>query len=303
MARPEGSSDPTKTFNYRAQEFVLAPVISRLVTDWLPRISIITDATQIIYPDGFHEKFAEAIRAGCIPVGVANHTSHYDFYEATKVAQDWMEIAKEHQLARPKGIYLPGTSSMFTGHQGPLLKEVQTYIKDKAKQSNIDLVMITRRKDEKKYGLKPNADAMKAAINQAPTNGYGFLLLPEGTVKGGAHTGPFSPDRHGLQKPEDSSLDFISIMLRRKGLEPVFVSVGIVGSYDVYTAGKIRLPTMRAIQAVRGKADPRIVKIQMGMPQRWSEIPTNGQRGTPIEDFMMRDLASWLPKRLRGYYQ
>lgn len=301
MAQAE---NPTKTIKYRTLEAATRPLVWLLINKLLSRTDIINDATPVTFTPGFPGIYRNHIVAGRKPILATNHSSHSDIESLIRLVQ---EIENQTGV-NIEGWYLPVARSMLTGHQGPIIKSVQEDYKRKAlEQARIKMIPVTREKDRKKYGITTVNREWARALRDSRTNGYGLIILPEGSVQSGSSADPFWPlskRRKGMQRPIDNALDDVADHYSRDNIDPFYVTAGLAGGYEVFTS-RLKLPTLPAILALYHLHDPHFIDIQATVLGSLAQIRKSAGPDGLIAEPIMRSIASLLAddrRNLRGVY-
>ncbi len=300
MARTE---HPTQTLKYRKLEIATKPLVNLLVGHLLAKTDIINDATTVNFSPGFERIFRNHVSMGRKPLLVANHSSHFDIESLIRLLQE-IETATGVSI---NGWYIGVARSMFTGHQGPIVKSVQEHYKERVKIARVEMVPVTRLKDETNYGILTSNKEWIRARRNSRTNDYGLILLPEGSVQSGKSANPFWPfseRRRGMQIPSDDALDQTIEYYSSNEIDMFFITAGIAGGYGVFTSSW-KVPSLQAVLALYGRHSPRFIDIRATIPGSLAQIKRQLGPSGSITDLIMRSVASQLPddpRNLRGIH-
>lgn len=166
-----------------------------------------------------------------VPILVTNHQQHIDGFVFAVVGKHIRRLVASMWCALPfPGFIAPGAKSWDDGHQGGDLKAGLDVFRKAGEQLGVEIIMTTRKKDEK-YGMKVTLAEARPIIRGLRL-GKGFSILPEGSWKSGRRPqGAGVEDIYGMQPFAVDMAEWIGIVERETGKEPFIVVAGINGSY------------------------------------------------------------------------
>lgn len=275
----------------------------------VPRIDSMIDLR--IAPEVAEEYF-ELMANGGRPIIYGNHQSHADGWALALVVRYLRALQPQNEKVFP-GIVLPLARSIFTGHQGRIIRAITNLSVPILEQNGVKPIPYTRNKDITKYGLNKNSMELRPMIRLV-REGYGIGNLPEASVQGGRHKNffgfLFGGEINGIIDLDDKSifLDFYKLIDKYGQVNGTifYMPVAMEGGYR-FIGADIPLPTLEFLEGLVLKPkNPFQVTIERPVtPERLiNELREDWQKD-PIElsDFLMKQVAIGLPRRSRGIYQ
>lgn len=265
-----------------------AQLFDKLIKEPDDVVARIASLFEIRDPNNSLEALRAAIQVGKMPILVSNHQSHADVIPASTITSQ-LETA----------FNLPVAASIEGGQQGDFVRDINVLIAPVLARHNLFTLPIVTRRDEEIREMEkaPNADVFRRLSNSG-TNGGGFAMFPEASVKGGRTIG--SGKINGLiRHPNPEQRDF-SRWLRnfvRKGKDPVILPIGIDGSYKIFSPDTNSF-SHEVMEMILGLADSRaIATVTLGDLIPFKDV------GVPQADsFFMEKIATLLPPIARGAY-
>lgn len=256
--------------------------------------------------------YQELISQGGIPLVYANHQSHADGIALAVIAEYLRDLAfRATGDFSINGFVVPFAASMASGDQSEELKESYELLKGASERKGLVGFTTTREKDEKLYGMRKSMMELRPLIKRLH-EGYGMMLLPEGTVQGGRHNeGADIEEIYGIQRVENDSLtEYFELMKeifnrQGNGRRPFFMPVGLNGGFRIMqsTEGDPPRPKLtpkgKLSLILGGLTGLSLIKIQANLLMPYDEEEITGD----LNDYAMRKVASGVPPQARGIYK
>jgi len=250
------------------------------------------------------KEYANLINKGHAPVIYSNHQSHTD---GVIIAILIESIRKKVDPNKLKGFLCPVAASMASGDQHDRVQGGTFLFEPIFNKLGFMYVPIIREDDRKKYGMEgSNRDAIIKLLH-APSDNYGLIVFPEGTVKGGR----IANDNkiYGMQEVAGGGilLRCISFWQAQKK-KSAMLPVGILNSYKTFDPDDYDVPKS-LLDMIAGVGDvERVVDIEVGKPFTDEEYVK--ELGSPLDpksqnhiDLLMKKIAILLPDEAKGYYK
>lgn len=230
-------------------------------------------------------KFSELINSGYTPLIVSNHQSHADGLPLSLLTKE----IKEKTGEKLNGFYLPIAASMVNGDQDQELKSYLEKLSPACFEKGLEMIPVTRKKDEEVYNIKDkNFDSLKKILS-AHKQGYGIIFLPEGSVKAG-RSGTDGEITGMIDVGKDNSFDGTIKKYLSKNIKFCVLPVAIDGSYKLYNPDtkKITIPNNKITLTISN---------EILLP---SDFKNKSLEPT---DLVMPQIAQMLPIKARGIYR
>ena len=275
-------------------------------------------ATPIEFPPNSKNQYVQAIKDGCIPILITNHSSDYDGIPAAMLTDMLTTLANENL---PLGEQLEGflmiTARSLQSEQQKIQRPGETIIFDALEhpflsKHAIRPLFTTTKHDRTRdgSGLPKNSEEFAEELDpRLATGKFGVFLFPEATV----NSGRLDKDgrRRGMQKftPGAIAKYVTDIKELTGGRDVVIISAAISGGYKVYDHQTSR-PTRKILAGFR-HGDPEVVTVTVSPPVRSRNNVVAGfdaaasvKQKIGIDRFFGRRIAAMLPPEERGtvYY-
>jgi hypothetical protein len=280
------------------------PLVSYGIEQWSETIG---SSTELDYVPGFIEQYTESLKEGYFPVVVGGpHNSQANGIELIPAA-DFLRNLSNEVLPPEKqieGFLLPLSKALATGKQGKWPKIFYDSTKNALARHFIRPSLTATENDMKLRGVPANTREFAEDMAMGMQEGYGIMVLPEGSVKAGRKDE--NGNRYGMQPFVDISLKaciVLAKMHRRQNV--VFIPAGIEGGIELHDP-ESKLPHRRALLAGFGIGDAKIGKLHIGLPIK-SDTPElaamiRNHNWLGVNDYVENRVADLVPQEMRGPY-
>lgn len=258
--------------------------------------------------DAFNEAYSQYIKGGYFPILLSNHQTHADGIPHAMVADGLTYMA---QLADPyrqfPGFFLPIATSVETGDQGTFLQNTLQQLMVPFEKRNLHLMLYTRNKDSKVYGTPANKISFMKKLMGYFKHGYGLTLLPEASVQGG-RTNKETGEIYGMQPFTGANIELILTLLTREEKQPVFIPMGIHGTYRWQSPEKRRAAIKPALILFFTSQEMPPIQVRVGMPLTLDDLLSRVQnddstQSRSLVDILGYEVAQLVPPEARGVYR
>ncbi len=257
---------------------------------------------------------------------VANHGFHGDLLS---IARPLGYIAEEVQEALPDfKWYMVVAKSLINGQQGEEKKSFYVATLPFFEKHHILPLYIKRKEDDEKYGAVETTEEEEEEERQAAVklalayrNGYGTILFPEGTTKGGKLKRDINdeivvPHRiNGLQTPSEELGRYFAFKILKSN--PLILPVGLINSNKILDPDTAKITKGAKNATIQNIFAPslqrKIATANIGDPFVINELPPeilnylqNASRNHEyhvIKDYIMIQIAAQLPEFAWGSYR
>lgn len=272
----------------------------------------LTAHTNITILQDVSARYQELIVRGGVPLVYTNHQSHADGIALAVIAGFLRDLAFQATGDFSiNGFVVPFAASMASGDQSKELKDSYDLLKGAGERNGLVGYTTTREKDRKLYGMGKLSMELRPLIKRLH-EGFGMMLLPEGSVQGGRHPeGSDIEDIYGIQKVENDSLtEYFELMkeiFKRQGNGrwPFFMPIGLHGGFRIMqsTEGdppKPKLTSKGKLSLILGSLTGlSLISIQANLLMPYNEEEVVGD----LNDCAMRKVALGIPPQARGIYK
>lgn len=258
----------------------------------VPLSEIMARNTEIQYAPRFFGMYLSAIEEGYTPFIVANHQSHADGLGLAKLTDDLTAATTPLKENRINGFWLPVAGSIFTGHQGPVIKTAIESALPFLKKHNLQLTPLNRKKDIEVYGLPPNNIGFTKKLRQEVRNNHGVALLPEGSVHS-AETNPETGEMFGMQSFEPGGIEYIIQIIEWEKRKALLIPVSTHGGYEIINSDT-RRPTPASYRAALRIGPANFIAMYVDSPIRIDELKL--EEGETVTGYMENVINNNLPK-------
>lgn len=264
--------------------------------------------------DAFFELYKNSLSQGYYPILYSNHQSHADVLVHTSLADSFTYLTN---IANPDqkfpGFYLPYATSVGTGDQGTFLSEFLKQFEPSINDRSLYLLPYTRQKDSIQYGTQTNNVTFLRSLVQVIRQGYGLSLLPEASVQGGRKN-PQTGTIYGMQPFTGVDFEQIIKILDREGKKPVFIAIGIHGTYIWQSPEKRRANLGPAANLLLTHKDLPLLHVLIGNPFVYDSLESISRLkniGVLVRDYtspaeltevLAQKVAMILPNEARGFF-
>ena len=176
------------------------------------------------------DSFCEKIQSGAFPVVIFNHQSFVDPILVAPL------IRYIRARTRIECFRIPVAQTLLDGTQGKSAKFLFDLFNPTMRTNGIAMFGAIRDEDEEMYGaeeIKENQKRNREIMKKMEENNEGFIIAPEGTLRGGRNREDAPGKVQGIQEVRDTGIN--SIIARRisRGQPTVIMSVAIEGSFRI----------------------------------------------------------------------
>lgn len=227
----------------------------------------ILTGTYVNYEEGFANEYISDIKEGYLPILVSSHQSHVDGVSLSLPAKTLTDIANEHlpKDDKLKGFALVLASSLYSGHQGAMMKGFFDEISPIIERRKLTPLLHTRPQDNQKYQMKTDRFSQYKDLIDAVKNGYALAVFPEGTTTAGKRNSDGQPN--GMQDFMPSSIRMLISAAKEAGRKTMIIPVSITGGPTVHNPDT-KLPTIKALKSGFGFSNPELLHIFLSNPMR-----------------------------------
>lgn len=295
-----------------------AQVIGPVLRYGLERV--LSNGTEVEYEDGFENEYIEAIQDGYLPIIVGSHQSHSDGISVSLPARTLTGVANEKlpEDQRLKGFALVLASSLYSGHQGIIMKGFFDQVSPAIERRKLTPLLHTRHKDEQKYNMTTGFISQYKDLLDAIENGYAIAAFPEGTTTAGKTTHEeVLPDgttktvknengkQNGMQEFMPSSVRMLISAAKDAHRRALIIPVSITGGPTVHNPDT-KLPTKKALGVGYGFGKDKLVHIYVSNPMKSDEGELGrlfqARNWNGLNQIVANRIAARLPEEERGRY-
>jgi hypothetical protein len=276
-------------------------------------------ATPVEFAPGFDEEFVGAIKEGCLPMLIINHTSDFDAIEAARLTKHLTDLANSNlpEDQQFESFLMITALSLKKGRSRPFEKLFYDAFGKFLKISHIEPIYTATINDKTVRGEDGNSKEYLGELEaKLQTRQFAIFFFPEGKVEGGRIT-----ERDGKRKGMQDFVpcriaDYIERVQENAHRPTVVIPASISGGWGVYDhrRRKLPLPTKKILlgfgRGERKPGDLEGVNVRVGLPVRsdqgWlAELLTKGTK-TAMKEIDKRFghiIAGELPAGQRGVHE
>ncbi len=262
----------------------------------------ITEASPIIYPEGFSSVIKQAALENYFFLFYSNHISHFDPMAESRVIREATFAINSvlPQEKQSKGVLMPIAISVGNGAQDALLTIMYESVWPILEQNRITPVDMSRVKDRDQYDIPLNRRGFTKEMLRNIKAGYrGIILYPEGTVQGGRSDPDGRPN--GMQPFAKGSLATFTAFGEHATGKVIYIPMGIDGSLNIIKGDK-RPPISSVIEGLL-LPDPSLTIVRVGMPVRSDGDELRGLTNGEKDEVLAGKVVQLIPPRLQGVYK
>jgi hypothetical protein len=213
------------------------PVLARIVPKLervtreviIPRAEKLMENVNYRYVNGAEDTVREAGQNGDTFFLISNHQAQTDIFSGLGTIRWIRRIVSEVGIVLPNNFYVLGAKSMWTGHQGLVIKILNDAMCERLLEEGVVAYPVTRESDADRYKLPLDPYEVRPVVSSLWNDQGGLMVYPEGTMKPGrtrreGRMGKFpftllssvAEDINGMVTPSDHMVDFMARLLSLK---------------------------------------------------------------------------------------
>ncbi|MEK7070665.1 MAG: hypothetical protein AAB966_02560 [Patescibacteria group bacterium] len=224
-----------------------------------------------------------------IPVVYLSHQSHADALVVGRITDKLRRASRMNGQDNLRGLYLPMASSVVTGDQSPEVADLYRLFTPVLEEKGLYLKSVIREQDRKRYDHQGQSHQAMKELLEAPNQGFGIAIFPEGTVEGGRTT---LDEVNGLQPIQENTL--MHRFIRKYPDRVVLLPVAIDGGYKIVDPNTYR-PTEEAMRQVLEGDSSQIQPIATATIGDLVSVSERNIEECTDSTFLMGRLAELLP--------
>lgn len=259
----------------------------------------------VTYENNFANDYIEGIKEGYLPIVVGNHQSHVDGISLALPVRILTNVANEKlpQDQKLKGFALVLASSLYSGHQGAMMKGFFDETYPLVEKRKLVPILHTRPQDKQRYNMKTERLGQFKDLIDTINEGYAVAVFPEGTTTAGKKNKEGKPN--GMQKFMPSSVRMLIAAAKEANKKAMIIPVSITGGPNIHNPDT-KLPTLKALKAGFNLGDSNLIHIYVSNPIKADkgelEKLYRERNWDGLNNAVARTIAKHLPERERGFY-
>lgn len=221
--------------------------------------------TNVDYEYGFENDYIQNIREGYLPILVGNHQSHIDGITISLVSRTLTGVANEQLPSdkKIKGFALVLASSLYSGHQGAMMKGFFDETSPIIEKRGLFPVLHTRPKDRTEYKMRAESVGQFKELVDMVRDSFALVAFPEGTTTAGKTNTDGQPN--GMQDFLPSSVRMLIGAALEGDRKAMIIPVSLSGGPKIYSPDT-KLPTVSAIRAGFNLGESGLLRVYVSKP-------------------------------------